>query len=66
MGSFNPDANLEQYFAVKVKWGAGAGKYMTLKWNKLQVVSAKEAKIGTRMARDTTFKNTGNSFIIFE
>lgn len=64
--SFSPDANLEKYFALKVKWGLSAGHYVTLKWNKLQVVTAKEGKIGSRMGRDTTFKNTGNSYIIFE
>lgn len=66
MISFNPDANLEKYFAVKVKWGTGAGKYLTLKWNKLQCVTAKEGKIGSRKSRDTSFKNTGNSYIIYE
>ena len=44
--SFSPDANLEKYFALKVKWGLSAGHYVTLKWNKLQVVTAKEGKIG--------------------
>ena len=64
--AFNPDANISKYFALAVKWGTGAGNYITYKWNKVQVASVKETKVAQYMGRDIGLKNTGNSFIIFE
>jgi hypothetical protein len=62
--SFDPDINLSNFFAITLKFGTGAGKYVTYQWNKLQLADVKEGKVGNLFGRDIKFRNTGNSFII--
>ena len=62
---FNPDANIENFFEVELKYGVGDGKYTTLIWNKLQLATTANAQIGSFEARDIGFRNTGNATIIF-
>jgi hypothetical protein len=64
--AFDPDSNVSKFFAVSVKFGSGAGKYVTYRWNKLQLANVKAGKVGTYLGRDVTFRNTGKSYIIFE
>jgi hypothetical protein len=64
--NFDPDSNISNFFAVKLKFGIGAGKYVTYRWNKLQLSNAKEGKVGSYFGRDVTFRNTGKSYLILE
>lgn len=63
---FDPDLNISKFFSVWVKFGTGAGKYVTYKWNKLQLANVKDGKVANLFARECTFRNTGRSFIILE
>jgi len=49
-----------------MRFGTGAGKYITYAWNKLQLADTKTGKIGSYFARDLTFRNTGKSFLFME
>lgn len=62
--SFDPDANISKFFSVAVRFGTGAGKYVTYKWNKLQIADVKEGKVGNLFGRDVKFRNTGKSYIV--
>jgi hypothetical protein len=64
--NFDPDSNISNFFAIKLKFGTGAGKYVTYRWNKLQLSNAKEGKVGSYFGRDVTFRNTGKSYLILE
>ena len=64
--SFDPEANINKFFAVSIKIGSGAGKYITYRWNKLQLANIKPGKVATYEGKDLTFRNTGKSYIIFE
>jgi hypothetical protein len=64
--SFNPDANLQGFFCAQVKFGTAAGSYITYKWDKLQLTNVKNGKVSQFLGRDTTFRNTGKSYMIFE
>lgn len=64
--SFDPDANISKFFAVLLKFGTGNGKYVTYKWDKLQISDVKEGKVATYFGRDVTFRNTGYSYIVLE
>jgi hypothetical protein len=64
--AFDPDANVSKFFAVKVKFGTAAGKYITYRWNKLQLSNVKDGKVGAYLGRDVTFRSTGRSYIIME
>lgn len=64
--SFDPDLNISKFFEVTVKFGTTAGKFVTYKWNKLQISDVKEDKVAKYFGRAVTFRNTGNSFIILE
>jgi hypothetical protein len=63
---FDPDANISNFFAARVKFGSGPGRYVTYKWDKLQVSDVKEGKVANLFARDVTFRNTSKSYIILE
>lgn len=63
---FDPDVNVSKFFSVSIKFGTGAGKYVTYKWNKLQLANVKDGKVANLFARECTFRNTGRSFIILE
>ncbi len=64
--SFDPDANLQSFFGIKIKFGTGAGKYVSYQWDKAQLTNVKPGKVGSFLGRDTTFRNTGKSFTILE
>src|SRR5574343_621820 len=64
--SFDPDANISNFFAFSLKFGTGPGKYVTYKWDKLQISDVKEDKVATYFGRAVTFRNTGYSYIILE
>ena len=64
--SFNPDAHISEFFGAQIKFGTAAGKYITYKWDKLQLTNVKGGKVVQFLGRDTTFRNTGRSYIIYE
>lgn len=64
--TFDPDANISKLFTAQIKFGTGNGRYITLKWSKLQLANVKEGKVASYFGRDITFRNTGNSYIILE
>lgn len=64
--SFDPDSKISQFFGAQVKFGAAVGKYVTYKWDKLQIKDVKEGKVDSYLGRDITFRNTGRSFLILE
>lgn len=64
--AFDPDSKISEFFGAQVKFGAEVGKYVTYKWDKLQIKDVKEGKVDTYLGRDITFRNTGRSFIILE
>lgn len=64
--AFDPDVNISKFFSVWIKFGTGAGRYVTYKWNKLQLANVKEGKVANLFSRECTFRNTGKSFIILE
>jgi len=61
---FNPEANIEKFFELDLKWGTGAGKYVALHYDKVQLVDSKDAEIGSFFGKDLSMRNTGNSSII--
>jgi hypothetical protein len=63
---FDPDSNISNFFGAQVKFGTGAGEYVTYKWDKLQVKDSKEGTVGNYLGRDVSMRNTGRSFIILE
>lgn len=58
--TFDPDANLMEFFAVELKFGTGAGNYVTYAWDKVQLANVKDGKVATSEGRDVTLRNTGN------
>lgn len=60
---FDAAARLSDYFGMKIKFGTGANKYVSYKWDKLQLTNAKEGKVASYFGTDITFRNTGRSFI---
>lgn len=64
--SFQPDANVSNFFAVKLKFGTAAGRYVTYRWNRLQLANVKEGKVASYFGRDISFRNTGRAYIILE
>ena len=61
---FDPDLNISNFFTVQLKFGTGAGKYITYTWNTLQLADVKEAKVGQYFGREVKFRNTGISSIL--
>jgi hypothetical protein len=64
--NFDPEANIEQFFGVKIKFGTAAGKYISYVWDRLELTNTKDTKIGTYFGKDVSMRNTGKSYIIFE
>jgi hypothetical protein len=64
--SFDPDANISNFYGAQVKFGTAAGKYITYKWDKLQISNVKSGAVADFLGRDTTLRNTGKSYIIYE
>jgi hypothetical protein len=66
-GVFLPDVNTAKFFAVVLKFGgASNGTTIAYMWDKLQLANVKQGKIASYLARDCSFRNTGNSYIIYE
>jgi hypothetical protein len=61
---FDPDANVSLFFAVSLKFGTSAGRYVTYSWDKLQLANVKDGKVGSFLGRDVAFRNTGTSSIL--
>lgn len=64
--SFDPDSNVTYFYGAQIKFGTAAGKYVTYKWDKLQLANVKDGKVASYYGRDVTFRNTGRSYIILE
>jgi hypothetical protein len=64
--NFDPEANIENFFGVKIKFGTGAGKYISYMWDRLELTNVKDSKIGAYYAKDVSMRNTGKSYTIFE
>ena len=64
--AFNPDAHITEFFGVQLKFGTAAGKYITYKWDKLQLTNVKGDKVASFLGRGVTFRNTGSSYIIYQ
>ena len=63
---FNPEANLEKYFKLKFKYGTEAGKYVRIIMDKVQLSNVKDGTVANFFGKEITFRNTGNSYLIFE
>ena len=62
---FVPDqTEVSRYYAIKLKFGTAAGKYVTYQWDKVQMSNIKEGKVANYFGRDVTFRNTGKSVMI--
>lgn len=62
---FVPDqGEVSRFYAIKLKFGSGAGKYITYQWDKVQMSNIKEGKVGNYFGRDVTFRNTGKTAMI--
>jgi len=66
-----PDRNvteggmLEGYFAFALTYGTVAGKKMYLTFDKLQCVNVKNTEVGSRAAKEVTFKNCNFSTLMW-
>jgi len=64
---FLPDSNTGKFFSVVLKFGgATAGSTVAYMWDKLQLANVEQGKIASYLARDCSFRNTGNSYIFYE
>ena len=62
---FVPDqTEVSRYYAIKLKFGTAAGKYVTYQWDKTQMSNIKEGKVGNYFGRDITFRNTGKTVMM--
>jgi hypothetical protein len=70
-GVFLPDVNAGKFFAVVLKFGKDSNlsapkQAVTYMWDKLQLANVKQGKIASYLARDCSFRNTGNSYIFYQ
>lgn len=63
---FNPESNLEKYFKIKFKYGTGAGKYVRIIMDKVQLSNVSDSSVGNFFGKECTFRNTSHTFIILE
>jgi len=63
--AFDPDLEARKFFAVRLKFGDGIGKYITYSWNKIQLTNVRDGKVGSSEGRDVTFRNTGSFTITY-
>lgn len=60
---FNPDANIGNLFAMRLSYSptgsAVPGKTVTIEFTKLQETDFKQTTVGSYVAKDVTFSNTG-------
>jgi len=64
--TFDPDAHISEFFAIKLKFGTRTGGYVTYKKDKLQLTNTKNTKVATSMGKELTFDDTGKAYIILE
>lgn len=62
---FDPEINIEKFFEFSIKWGTGAGKYVELFYDKIQLVNSKDTEIASFFGKELSFRNTGTSKITF-
>ena len=60
---FDPEANIEKFFQLDIKWGEGTGKYITISIVKAQLVNSKDTTIASFFGKDVSFRNTGYTSI---
>ena len=66
--SFDPDSNVTKFYGVYLQFGDSAntaGKKVGYLWTKAQLANVTQGKVGTYLGRDVTFRNTGNSLILW-
>jgi hypothetical protein len=64
--TFDPDNNIGNFFAVKIKHGTRAGRYITHSWDKLQLTNVKDAKVASSEGREMSFRNTSKATKVLE
>lgn len=57
---FDPEANIENFFYATISYGTGAGKNITMSWNKLQLANVSDTEIGNYRGKSMAFRNTRN------
>ncbi len=64
---FDPDLFVTRFFGLYLSFGesTAAGKRVGYLWNKAQLANTKEGKVSTYFGRDATFRNTGQSFMLW-
>jgi hypothetical protein len=65
--SFDPDLFVTRFFGLYLSFGESnaAGKRVGYLWNKAQMSNTKEGKVSTYFGREATFRNTGQSFMLW-
>jgi hypothetical protein len=64
---FDPDLFVTRFFGLYLSFGESnaAGKRVGYLWNKAQMSNTKEGKVSTYFGREATFRNTGQSFMLW-
>ncbi len=64
---FDPDLFVTRFFGLYLSFGESnaAGKRVGYLWNKVQMANTKEGKVSTYFGRDASFRNTGQSFMLW-
>lgn len=60
---FEPEANMLKYFGFKFKYGLGAGKTITVIFDKLQLTGATDGKSDVYFTKELTLKNSGSALL---
>lgn len=66
--SFDPDSNVTKFYGVYLQFSDSAnttGRKVGYLWNKAQIANVKQGKVGAYLGRDITFRNTGQSFMLW-
>lgn len=66
--SFDPDSNITKFYGVYLQFSDSAnteGKKVGYLWNKAQIANVKQGKVGAYLGRDISFRNTGQSFMLW-
>lgn len=61
---FDPEANIEKFFEINIKWGTGAGAYVALFFEKVQLTDSKDTAIGSFFGKELSMRNTGKTKLI--
>lgn len=60
---FDPEANIEKFFQIDIKWGTGAGKYVIISIVKAQLINSSDSTVASFFGKDVSFRNTGYTSI---